>query len=367
MLRIVGPGQADYKQDEPTCLTSQLKLLGGSVAGGESQAPDGSEWLRISELVMSDPVRSKGVDPAHLDRLISTDCELPPILVHRTSRRVLDGFHRVAVALERGQKSILVRYVDATVESAFVLAVEANVRHGLPLSLSDRRVAATRILDIYPRWSDRRIAAVTGLSSRTVAGIRSATGTDNEHQSRVGKDGRRRPLSTAAGRALAAELIRERPQASLREIASVAGISPGTVKDVRDKLNRGDNPVEGRRSIESPSQGGHRSCEVQDAIEPVVPPSDIEPLLHTLARDPALRMTEDGRRLLRWLHTHAVNPRDSPAVSQRVPDHCVDQLVELADRCAANWATIADRLRSQSPASLSLSAGRLDCGIGSTA
>jgi hypothetical protein len=37
-----------------------------------------------------------------------------------------------------------------------VLAVQVNVTHGLPLSLADRKVAASRIIDCYPGWSNRQ-------------------------------------------------------------------------------------------------------------------------------------------------------------------------------------------------------------------
>lgn len=307
-----------------------------------------SERLAIAKLVLTEPLRSNGVDSVHLQRLISADCELPPILVHRPTMRVLDGFHRVAAALERGEKTICVHYVSGSVESAFVLAVAANVRHGLPLPLSDRRAAASRILLAYPQWSDRRIAAATGLSARTVANIRPAGEANGSQQEcRVGKDGRLRPLSTAAGRALAAELIKIKPHASLREVAAVAGISPGTVRDVRDKLRRGENPICGG------SPGTHRDRDNvtphESAKRTKSSPADTKPLLQVLSRDPALRMTERGRELLRWLHLRAVSPSDGVTVSQHVPDHCVDQFIELAARCAAVWANIAEDLRAQQP------------------
>ena len=52
-------------------------------------------------------------------------------------------------------------------------------------------------------------------------------------------------------------------------------------------------------------------------------------------------MTADGRELLRWLHRHSINAPDSSKIAQSAPEHCVEHLIELANRCAANWAKIA--------------------------
>jgi hypothetical protein len=68
----------------------------------------------------------------------------------------------------------------------------------------------------------------------------------------------------------------------------------------------------------------------------------VAPLLRALSNDPALRMNDGGRELLRWLHHHAVSSTDSQKIADFVPGHCYQQLVELARRCSANWASIAD-------------------------
>jgi hypothetical protein len=70
-------------------------------------------------------------------------------------------------------------------------------------------------------------------------------------------------------------------------------------------------------------------------------------MLNTLSRDPALRMNAAGRDLLRWLHLHAVYPMDSERVTQFVPDHCVEHIAEVAQRCSANWALIARTLEER--------------------
>jgi ParB-like chromosome segregation protein Spo0J len=278
-----------------------------------------------------------------VQRLVEADRPLPPILVHRATMQVIDGFHRIAAAEQMGAAEIDAYLLDVPAESMFIVAVRANVTHGLPLSLADRRAAAERILCTRSDWSDRAIALATGLSAKTVSGIRCASGENQLSHNRLGRDGRRRPLDAAAGRRLAAELLSSSPSASLREIAAAAGVSPGTVRDVRARLSRGDCPVPsptGEAGVNNPVGGRKPSRNSSRAIEP----SDVTPVLQTLSKDPTLRMNAAGRDLLRWLHRHAVNSVDSDKIGQFVPDHCVEHLVELASRCAANWSAIAHEL-----------------------
>jgi hypothetical protein len=63
-----------------------------------------------------------------------------------------------------------------------------------------------------------------------------------------------------------------------------------------------------------------------------------------LARDPALRMSRDGRELIRWLHGHAVETIDVDQIASSIPGHCFECLIELANRCSANWARFAHDL-----------------------
>lgn len=304
--------------------------------------------VRIASLVRAGSPRSGGEDEAHVRRLVEAEWPLPPILVHGTTMRVIDGFHRVAAAIRKGLDEIDAYLYDGPIESAFVIGVEANVTHGLPLSLPDRRAAALKILRAYPQWSDRAVATSTGLSAKTVGAIRCATADNQQLHNRLGRDGRIRPLNAAAGRQLASELLRQRPNASLREIADAAGISTGTVRDVRARLCRGDDPVPARKrddkrddSVSLPSRGKKPDCAPGRGVPA---PADVYPLMARLSRDPSLRMSREGRALLRWLHAHAVQPIDTDQIASSVPGHCIESLIELANRCSANWAKLAHDL-----------------------
>lgn len=214
--------------------------------------------LPIDAVLPSDSPRLRGENAEHVKVLAQASAPLPPIVVHQSTMRVIDGMHRLRAAELRGAAEIAVHFFDGDEQAAFVLAVESNISHGLPLTLADRIAAAERILTPSPQWSDRAVAAKTGLAAGTVAGIRQRLPAASDQPSaRVGKDGRVRPLNNAAGRRLASALMAERPDATLREIARDAGISAATALDVRARLGRGEDPVP-RRQRESERSGLER-------------------------------------------------------------------------------------------------------------
>lgn len=134
------------------------------------------EWIPIEALVLSHSPRSAGENDEHTRVLAESPDELPPIVVQRGTNRVVDGVHRVRAAQLRGEQTVRARYFDGDDESAFVLAVRLNVRHGLPLSLADRKAAGGRILRERAEWSNRAIASAVGLSPKTIAALREAVG-----------------------------------------------------------------------------------------------------------------------------------------------------------------------------------------------
>ncbi|WP_245607050.1 ParB/RepB/Spo0J family partition protein [Pseudonocardia spinosispora] len=299
----------------------------------------------ISALVRGDSPRSSGEDATHVARLAELDDQLPPILVDRRSMRVIDGMHRLAAAALRGHSTIEVEFFEGSADEAFLRSVEANVSHGLPLSREDRRTAAVRIVASHPHLSDRAIARASGLSAKSVAAIRQRTaGTASTLTSRVGRDGKVRPVNNADGRRRAAELIVRHPEASLREVAREAGISPATVLDVRKRLASGDLPVPAPASSPTGADEGHQSSTAtiqqlrrQSLNRPR--PATPEPAaqLESLLRDPSLRMREDGRKLLRLLQHVAVGPQDVPGLASAVPSHCSEMVADLVRQHVAAW------------------------------
>ncbi len=274
----------------------------------------------ISALAISGTPRNSGENREHIRRLAESEDRLPPILVHQPTMRVLDGVHRVRAAELRGERDIEARLFSGDEASSFVLAVQTNTTHGLPLSLGDRKAAAQRIIQFYPQWSDRAIASVTGLAHRTVAAIRACpTGQVVQLDARVGRDGRVRPRDAGQRRALAASIIGDNPGAPLREIAQRAGLSPETVRKIRAEL----------------------------AVGPGVPPAGDEaarPLAgpwQALRADPAFRSTEAGRSLLRALSSYQLPQASGERLAEQVPPHCLGRVAEAARLCSQAWRDFA--------------------------
>ncbi|GGR78610.1 hypothetical protein GCM10010236_36710 [Streptomyces eurythermus] len=267
---------------------------------------------------------------------------------------VIDGMHRLRAAKEKGWHSIRAEFFDGTAEAAFVEAVRANIRHGLPLSLDDRRSAAERIVTTRQDMSDRAIAECTGLSTKTVGGIRRRLNGDSSRQEvRLGRDGRRRPLSAAEGRRRAAEALTARPHAPLRQIAKAAGVSVGTAHDVRERMRRGEDPVAPRDRGKPRRPGGHQEPEAVPG-DPAVTAGEQErksrnmrARLQSLRRDPSLRFSESGRELLRWLFLQYQAKAKYPHVVENIPPHLAATVAELAIQCAEMWRSLAEELEDR--------------------
>jgi ParB-like chromosome segregation protein Spo0J len=312
--------------------------------------------LPLSELTGSHTPRAEGVNMQHALVLAQLDVELPPIVVHRQTMRVIDGMHRIAAARIRGHETISARYFEGELAEAFLLAVQLNVAHGLPLSLSDRRAAAERIVKDQWAMSDRSIARTVGLAAKTVAAIRQRCGAE-QGPTRIGQDGRVRPVNHEVGRRLALEYLTEHPDASLRTIARHAGIAVETARDVRMRARQAAERVEGQ---DQPSDAGAPAEDEPDrVIQPLrrrsvvtiptyVDSIDIEEILQNLMNDPVLRYSNQGRLMLRWLGAQALLPHRVPPILTLLPAHCRSSVSRIAWACAASWINVARELEGQS-------------------
>ncbi|MCT2581953.1 ParB/RepB/Spo0J family partition protein [Actinophytocola gossypii] len=292
---------------------------------------DDATTVELRLLRVAGSPRSTGVDERHVRALAEVIDSVPPILVHRGTLRVLDGVHRVHAARSLGRTAVRAQLLDGADADVFVAAVRANTTHGLPLSLGDRKAAATTILRSHPHWSDRLIADVVGLSPKTVGAARTTA-----CAVRTGRDGRARPTDAAERRRRAAALLREDPALSLRQVAGLAGISPETARSVKARLARGADPV-GRCGPSGPRH--------------VPPPGpDLITRVRRLRADPSLRFTEPGRALLRLLELHAAGDGRWESLADGVPAHCGPVVAAVAVEIAHAWRTFAEQLeRRHSP------------------
>ncbi|KOU34952.1 ParB/RepB/Spo0J family partition protein [Streptomyces sp. WM6368] len=317
----------------------------GPAPRDPAQAPDVGVEVPIRTLLAADSPRTVQVDEAHAQALAHSDRTLPPLLVHRPTMRIIDGTHRLRAAVLRGRDTVGVTYFDGSAEDAFVISVEANISHGLPLTQAERSAAALRILRSHPDWSDRGIARRTGLAARTVATLRRREAPGPEPPGRVGQDGRIRPADPVRGREAAARLLAGHPTASLRQIAREAGIAPSTVRDVRRRIGEGADPVPAaqRRSADTPAPA-----------PPPVPPrgrgQPLPALVTSLCKDPLLRLSDAGRLLLRMLDLQVSGLRQWERIVAAIPPYRVETAAAAAAQCAQDWQELSDELRRRASA-----------------
>ncbi|MER5643277.1 hypothetical protein [Streptosporangium sp. NPDC002524] len=157
------------------------------------------EIVPIHVLLPAGSPRSAGGDVRRV-RLPSERGGTPlPVILHRPTMRVVDGMHRLRAATLRGEETVRVRFLEDGAEDVFAVAANEG---GQPAA-------------------------------------------------RPGRDGRIRPPDGSDGRVRAAEPAVEETCSPLRRITRQPGISPGTVRDARDRPRRGE--VSLSRSLPSAS------------------------------------------------------------------------------------------------------------------
>jgi hypothetical protein len=270
------------------CITQRDRASPSHMADGH-RLDQGSSRGDVVKVVLADLKGTfsprQRLDDAHVRVLAECVDELPPILLHGPTRRVIDGMHRVA-AHELARRSVIEAEVFAgTTDDAAVEAVQRNVAHGLPLRIEDRKRAARAILTAQPDWSDRRVAGICGLSPKTAGALRAATEEFPQLPSRVGRDGRRRTVP---------------PRQPSRD----------------PRIDRRDND---RLAVPAP--------------------------VHTPTIDLALLSAARGDELLEWLDR--TDPSDWPKVADVVPLSRVYELAALARDRAAEWQQLARALEDR--------------------
>ncbi len=323
----------------------------------EPGSPGRSVSLPVARLDLSGSPRLGGIEKQHVSALAQLAAStLPPVLVHQRTLRVIDGVHRVHAAILRGEATIAAELIDCDDAEVFIRAVQANSSHGLPLSLEDRRDAGRRILATHPQWSDRMIAKTVGLSPNTVGAIRRRlAGTADASGHRVGLDGRVHRLGQMDTRCAVREALARNPAASVRELARAVGISVGRAHALRhelldERLHEGVL-AEGTRAE---PHGGDGSADASARRRQAASRRHagggalLGSLVRMLAADPALRLNEQGRGLLRMLATQTIDPAQWSNLVDIVPAHRADVVIELAESFSETWSRFADELKRRS-------------------
>lgn len=122
---------------------------------GATTNEDGTQTLRLDALVLDPALQAR--NRLH-DTTVNTYARnylegvvFPPIKVALVDGLpvVVDGWHRVAARKALGEWSIAAEVVKATRAEAMLMAMLANLTHGLPLKKGERIAAAKRALGAY--------------------------------------------------------------------------------------------------------------------------------------------------------------------------------------------------------------------------
>ncbi|SOE10446.1 ParB-like nuclease domain-containing protein [Streptomyces sp. 2323.1] len=276
--------------------------------------PPGQEIIDIpiQSILPADSPRSAGSDSAHAWLLAKSDAELPPIILQWPSMRVIDGMHRLEAARIRGESTVRARFFEGDAEEAFILAVETNTKHGLPLTLADRKAAALRIVKAHPHLSDRAVAAKVGLAHKTVGAIRRSSGDVPQLTARVGRDGRVRSVAPSGrGKRSTAVPATQNRSAATGDLVSVS--APGAV------------PAKRFAGIDT----------------------DWKANLQRLRTDPSLRYSEAGRLVLRALDAHVAAADQLHHIAELLPEHCLSRIAEFALKCAEDYHRLSALLEQR--------------------
>ncbi|MFI6044237.1 ParB/RepB/Spo0J family partition protein [Nocardia sp. NPDC051321] len=128
-----------------------------------------SQSVPISELQITDSPRFVGVDTDHIRVLAEVEESLPPIIVHRSTMRVLDGVHRLRAAQLLDRTEIVACFFDGDDADAFVLSVERNISHGQPLSRPERGVERPGADRLRLKRGGLRLGVCASVPNRVVA------------------------------------------------------------------------------------------------------------------------------------------------------------------------------------------------------
>jgi hypothetical protein len=292
-----------------------------------SSVPEVSR-VALADLKVDRCFRESGVSKEHVELLAELDGRWPPVLVRRADQLVVDGIHRVTAARLLGLRWIEVEWFDGDPDDALLEFVRRNASHGLPLTLRERKRVASRLLCTHRDWSDRRLAELCAISPKTVATLRTtADGRPNgrtpqlDSESRVGRDDRARPVNRAAMRLRVVEAIKAQPDASLRSVAAVAGVSPETVRLVRMNM---------RAVPDDESSPG--------AVKHTGGPATAEPPVW--GGDAALVSCDEGD-FVAWFDQTSITEHECAARAQTLPLGRVYEIADEARRRSELWMRFA--------------------------
>jgi ParB-like chromosome segregation protein Spo0J len=282
----------------------------------------------LADLEVGYTPRQARLDEAHVTALAEVLEQLPPVIVDKQTMAVIDGAHRIEAFRRAKRTHIRALLFTGDETEAIALSIGNNVRHGKPLTSSERQEAARTLLKRCPDRSDRWIGVICGLSHSTVAQVRH-TSESAEAGIRVGRDGRRRPVDPMPGQAAVARVLAEEPDVSIRQAAGAAGVARSTAQRVASQVR---------------NRAGAASL---NRFEPPLAPAHPGP---ALAADQAFSSSPERVEIAFWLAKTSVSPDDLHTYLEVVPLGRIYEVVDECRRRARTWADMADGLERQARA-----------------
>lgn|GEM_PF-2296881 len=303
----------------------------------------------IADLRLGESPRLAGPSERHVRLLADNLGQLPPIIVDRSSMRVIDGAHRLRAAVLRDERTIQATYVDGDDDDLFVTAVEANARHGMPLSSKDRQAAARRILTTHDHWSDRAIASVVGLSPTTIGKIRRrSTVHGGQSTVRRGRDGRVRPVRHERRKQVSAHQPSEEGELEAEPSASC----PREVETAGRALLNSRLPTSHRESPETltnPRRTGRSEPKVNTsdsrsvALDEETVPSATQALRKVKA-DGRVMSSREARLLIQWSGIVSLREHQLNAISEKIPTEILSDVKAICDKAVAQYLLLGRAL-----------------------
>ena len=291
------------------------------------QAQAEVQLVRIADLVLGYSPRHEKLDEDHVQALLEVIDRLPPIIVDERTMKVLDGMHRLEASRRAARTELPAVFFSGSETEALVVAIQANIKHGKPLSRGERQAAAAALLRRCPERSDRWGGEICGLSHSTVARVRQATDA-MDNGMRTGRAGRRRPVDPAPTQATLARALESR-SSSVRQVAKATGVTSSTAHRAAARL---------RSAKASPelSLAGAATTGAESAEGAGTGSVDID-----LARVP------DKPETAEWLARTAVASGDIDTYLINVPLSRVYEVVDECRRRAHTWSEMADFLEKR--------------------
>jgi len=177
-------------------------MLTTPLNGGRARAAR----LRLSQIrtdagTQSRAAISEQTVADYAERMIAGDRFPPVVVFHQDGDFVLaDGFHRLRARRLAKFETIDVEVLQGTRLDALKFSLSANHQHGLRRTNEDKRHAIGIALREFPKWSDRAIADLVGVSHPSVAAVRCELVNFTSCEKRLGRDGKQRkqPVKQAA-------------------------------------------------------------------------------------------------------------------------------------------------------------------------